>query len=147
MRSEADELMFRHAGKCGAKIFDGVKVTALEFAPKNPAAAAVDESSPNSESDLGRPVRATWSRKGDNATGSIDFEYVIDASGRVGLLCTKYLKNRNYNQGLKNVAHWGYWSGADKYAPDTPRAGSPFFEALQGKDMVLDKLTYASAYI
>lgn len=120
MRSEADDLMFRHAGKCGARIFDGVRVSSVAFTSES--------TGPQTE----RPVSATWTRKSDGATGTIAFEYIVDASGRAGLLCTKYLKNRTYNQGLKNVASWGYWTGSGAYAEGTPRANSPFFEALHG---------------
>lgn len=81
VRSEADDLIFRHAGKCGAKIFDGVKVESIEFTecsdvvvPENAKVA-----------DIGRPVSATWKHK-DGTTGSIKFEYLIDASGRQGLV-------------------------------------------------------------
>jgi len=103
VRSEADNLMFQHAGKSGAKIFDGVKVNSLEFVPVKGQNGTADSVVP----DIGRPVSATWSRK-DGSTGVVKFEYLVDASGRAGLVSTKYLKNRRYNQGLKNVASWGY---------------------------------------
>ncbi|KAH8110866.1 FAD/NAD-binding domain-containing protein [Phellopilus nigrolimitatus] len=129
VRSEADDLMFRHAAACGAHVFDGVRVGDITFAPADPADAA-DPAAPST-----RPVRAAWARKPARglpaAAGEIDFEYVVDASGRAGVLSTRYLKNRTYNQGLKNVASWGYWTGTGAYAVGTPRANSPFFEALQ----------------
>lgn len=111
--------MFKHAGKSGAKIFDGVKVKTIDFVP--------DSEAP----DLGRPVSATWSRK-DGSSGVTKFEYLVDATGRAGLVSTKYLKNRKYNQGLKNVASWGYWKGASDYGVGTPAEGQPYFEALGG---------------
>ena len=82
--------------------------------------------------DPGRPVSASWSRK-DGGSGRINFDYLVDASGRAGIVSTKYLKNRKTNQGLKNIANWGYWKGTADYAPDTPRQGQPLFEALSGK--------------
>ncbi len=125
VRSEADDLMFRHAGKSGAKIFDGVKVNTIDFLP-------LDSKTMGSEgSDLGRPVSAAWSKK-DGSSGTIEFEYIVDASGRAGIVSTKYLKNRRYNQGLKNVASWGYWKGASQYGVGTPKEGQPYFEALEG---------------
>jgi len=127
IRSEADELMFRHAGKSGAKIFDGVKVNTLDFVPLDGESASTDF-----KTDVpGRPVSATWSRK-DGSSGVIKFEYLVDASGRAGLVSTKYMKNRKYNQGLKNVASWGYWKGASQYAEGTSRQNVPFFQALTG---------------
>lgn len=126
-RAEADNLMFQHAGKSGAKVFDGVKVTSIEFTP-------LDEQNGQTDSELpspGRPVSASWARK-DGTSGTTQFEYIIDASGRAGLVSTKYYKNRTYNQGLKNIASWGYWENAKIHAPGTQREGQPFFEALQG---------------
>lgn len=125
MRSEADNLMFQHAGESGAKIFDGVSVKSIQF--ENPT--EVPDGEPNL--NPGKPVSATYQIKETKEQGQIDFDYVVDASGRIGILSTKYMKNRRYNQGLKNIANWGYWEGCNKYAPGTPRENSPFFEALQ----------------
>lgn len=93
IRSQADEILFRHAGECGAHIFDQTKVTSIEFE--------------DSLTDLpvGKPTSVTWSRK-DGSTGTVTFDYLVDASGRAGLISTKYLKNRKFNQGLKNIANW-----------------------------------------
>lgn len=121
--------MFQHAGKSGASIFDGTRVASLEFEPleEGSPAAPTNAEDPNP----GRPVSATWTRK-DGTSGSIKFDYLVDASGRAGVLSTKYLKNRSFNQDLKNVASWGYWKGAIQYGVGTPKEGQPFFEALQG---------------
>ena len=127
VRSESDDLMFRHAGKCGAKIFDGVKVESIEFNE----ASGIDVPEDCKVADLGRPVSATWKRK-DGTTGSISFDYLIDGSGRAGVISTKYMRNRKFNQGLKNVASWGYWKGTGQYAEGTHRQNQPFFEALTG---------------
>ena len=80
---------------------------------------------------LGRPISATWKRK-DGTTGSIKFDYLVDGSGRAGIVSTKYMKNRKFNQGLKNVASWGYWKATGQYAEGTKRQNEPFFEALTG---------------
>jgi flavine halogenase len=86
--------------------------------------------------DPGRPVSASWSRK-DGSSGVVKFDYLIDASGRADLVSTKYLKNRRYNEGLKNVANWGYWKGGGVYVVGTHKEGSPYFEALKGKPLAL----------
>ncbi|KAE8337078.1 hypothetical protein BDV24DRAFT_177948 [Aspergillus arachidicola] len=125
VRSEADHLMFKHAGENGAQVFDGVKVNNIEFEQID--GLTVDPSL----AELGRPVSATWSCKATGEKGSITFEYLIDATGRAGLVSTKYMKNRRYNQGLKNVASWGYWSNAGSYGVGTPREGDPYFEAIE----------------
>ncbi|KAI0090520.1 hypothetical protein BDY19DRAFT_991965 [Irpex rosettiformis] len=79
--------------------------------------------------ELGRPYKAFYA-KSDGKKGEIEFDYLVDASGRNGLLSTRYLKNRQYNQSLKNVAVWGYWRGTGMYGKGTPRENAPFFEAL-----------------
>lgn len=123
-------MFFKHAAKSGAQTFDGVKVNSLEFEPTEYPSDPADSSIPK----VGRPVSATWSRKEDGSSGQIKFDYVVDASGRAGVLSTKYLKNRKSNQGLKNIANWGYWKGADSYGAGTAREGVPYFEALTGND-------------
>ncbi|KAH6641046.1 hypothetical protein F5144DRAFT_485144 [Chaetomium tenue] len=124
IRSESDKLMFDHAEKSGAHTFQGVKVDSVQFVPAPDF--PVDERICNP----GRAVSATWSRKADGATGSIKFDYIVDASGRNGIISTQYLKNRKFNQALKNQANWGYWKGAKTYAPGTHMEGAPLFEAL-----------------
>jgi 2-polyprenyl-6-methoxyphenol hydroxylase-like FAD-dependent oxidoreductase len=135
-RAEADELLFKHAGECGVKIFDATKVTAIEFDEPHIHNGTngndhTSESEPSQTSTVGRPVSATWTRK-DGTTGTISFKYLVDATGRQGLVSTKYLKNRKFNQGLKNIASWGYWRGGSIYAQGTHMEDSPYFEALTG---------------
>ena len=133
VRSESDELMFRHAAKCGAQIFDGIMVESIEFSGSSGIHVPEDSKVAN----LHRPVSATWKRKADGTTGTIKFKYIVDASGRAGLVSTKYMKNRKFNQGLKNVAQWGYWKGAGQYAEGTRRENQPFFEALTGMSEIV----------
>ncbi|KAF8891931.1 hypothetical protein CPB84DRAFT_1711107 [Gymnopilus junonius] len=110
VRSEADDILFRHAARSGAKVFEETKVIAIDFSE-----------------DL-TPTMASWERH--DSKGTISFDYVVDASGRRGLISNRYLKNRRFNQSLKNIATWAYWCGTGSYMPDTSRAGAPFFEAL-----------------
>nr|BBL33407.1 putative flavin dependent halogenase [Helminthosporium velutinum] len=128
IRSEADDIIFRHAGSVGAKIFDGVKVTGIEFAPSGLTPSAENE---KGLPDPGRPTSVTWSTKA-GSSGSVDFEYLVDASGRNGLMSTKYLKNRMMNPGvqLQSIANWGYWTNGGQYGTGTPQEGFPYFEAL-----------------
>ncbi|KAI1322117.1 FAD/NAD(P)-binding domain-containing protein [Xylariaceae sp. FL0255] len=118
VRSEADELLFKHAGSCGAKTYDETKVESIGFRP-----------SYTDMNDLGPPVCADWVRK-DGTCGVIMVDYIVNASGRQGLVSTKYLKNRTFNQGLKNVASWGYWKGGGVHGVGTRQEGTPYFEAL-----------------
>ncbi|KAI3336416.1 FAD/NAD(P)-binding domain-containing protein [Xylariaceae sp. AK1471] len=123
VRSEADHILFKHAGESGAKTFDNTKVNGINFETQHTNGAAKDGSA-----GLGRPVSASWSQKEGGLSGTIRFKYVVDASGRNGLVSTKYLKNRKYNQGLKSIAIWGYYKNAKTHGPGV---GDPFFEAIQ----------------
>lgn len=127
VRSESDELIFRHAEKCGAHVFDGTKVNEVNFEPYDHDGFTAKARLANP----GRPVSASWSRK-DGTSGTINFDYMIDASGRAGVISTKYLKNRRLNEALKNIANWTYWKGAKRYALGEHNENSPFFEALKG---------------
>ncbi|CAG8979384.1 hypothetical protein HYALB_00010270 [Hymenoscyphus albidus] len=84
IRSEADEILFRHAAKSGAKTFEGIKINSIEF----------DQSQNTDKISgiIGRPVSAAWSSKGEGTNGIIHFDYIVDATGRAGFLNTKYLK-------------------------------------------------------
>ncbi|KXN89224.1 Tryptophan 2-halogenase [Leucoagaricus sp. SymC.cos] len=113
-RAEYDDLLFRHAGEQGANIFDQHRVTELEF----------------SEQDGTRPVAAKWESNVNGTKGTIQFDYLIDAAGRQGLLSTKYHKDREITKSLKNSAIWAYWKGAKRYGERTERYGAPFIEAL-----------------
>lgn len=138
VRSEADELLFRHAESSGARTFEAVKVNSIQFE------SALDTSAgENNGQSLnpGRPVSASWSLTDNSATGTISFDYLIDASGRNGILSTRYLKNRKFNQSLKNSANWGYWKGAGVYGVGTHKEGSPFFEALHGKSNLIPTIS------
>ncbi|KAH6904966.1 hypothetical protein BKA70DRAFT_1373310 [Coprinopsis sp. MPI-PUGE-AT-0042] len=110
VRSEFDEILLRHAAECGAAVFEEHKVN-LHGSPTS------------------RPCAATFTCP--DGPGRITFDYLIDASGRNGIMSTKYLHNRRMNQTLKNVASWGYWTGdAKMYKPGTGRENAPWFEAL-----------------
>ncbi|KAL9078950.1 MAG: hypothetical protein Q9157_002134 [Trypethelium eluteriae] len=105
--------------------FDGTKVDSLTFEPHQQDGFTTEYHLANP----GRPVSATWSCK-DGTTGTIKFEYLIDASGRNGIMSTKYLKNRKFNEGLKNIANWTYWKGAKRFNVGKDNENSPYFEAL-----------------
>ncbi|KAG2342279.1 FAD/NAD(P)-binding domain-containing protein [Suillus weaverae] len=69
IRSEFDDLLFRHASKCGAAVFDNTRVAKFQF-------------------DGERPVSADWSNASTGIQGRISFNYLVDASGRNGIMST-----------------------------------------------------------
>lgn len=102
-------------------MFEGVQVTGIKFASDNDK----------------QPISAEW-KSDRGATGEVRFKWLVDASGRTGIMSTKYLKNRKFNQALKNIAFWGYWTGAGTYEPGTKRENAPWFEALTGRLIILN---------
>jgi flavin-dependent dehydrogenase len=138
IRSESDLIMLRHAAKCGAKVFEGVKVQSVEFS----SSPVHDAGSGEIPDNPGYPVSAFYVRKGDGSSGTIGFKYIVDASGRTGLVSTKYMKNRQFYEPLKNVASWGYWRGARTYAAGTERENAPYFEALQGASIIITVVSH-----
>ncbi|KAG6866218.1 hypothetical protein C0991_007243 [Blastosporella zonata] len=143
IRSEFDQLLLNHARTSGTSVYELTKVTDITFSSTDPT----------------KPMSVTWSHTPPPAppsppaspfafrssflgwkpsppaqpvavTGTTTFNYLIDATGRAGLLSTKYLKNRHYNASLKNIAVWAYWKDTDLYGAGTIRQGAPWFEAL-----------------
>jgi 2-polyprenyl-6-methoxyphenol hydroxylase-like FAD-dependent oxidoreductase len=115
VRSEFDDIVFKHAAESGASVHDGVRVTEIKFSTDNSK----------------KPIAAEW--KSDQGSGEIKFSWLVDASGRNGIMSTRYLKNRKFNQALKNVAVWGYFEGGGMYGVGTRRENAPWFEALTGQ--------------
>ncbi|KAK6984817.1 putative halogenase [Favolaschia claudopus] len=112
-RSDFDDLLLKHASLCGVVVHEGFSVQRILFSADNPS----------------QPIAAEWKSR-DGTTGCINFDWLVDASGRNGIISTKYLKNRKFNNILRNRAIWGYWKGAGVYAKGTDQENSPWFEAL-----------------
>ncbi|MBV9229757.1 MAG: tryptophan 7-halogenase, partial [Chloroflexi bacterium] len=136
VRSEFDQLLLEHAKSQGVKVFEGTEVRNLSFAGD-------------------RPRNATWSRVADGGdSGEISFDYLVDASGRAGLIATHYLKNRRYHNAFQNVAIWGYWTGTRRmsFAPDGAIANGsipdgwlwaiPLHDGTMSVGLVLHKTTF-----
>ena len=100
VRSEFDHLLLEHAKSQGVKVYEGTTIRSLTF-------------------DGDRPRSAMWSQASGSKTGEITFDYLIDASGRAGIMSTHYLKNRRFHEAFQNVALWGYWQNAGRmsFAP------------------------------
>jgi flavin-dependent dehydrogenase len=142
VRSEFDHLLLEHAKSQGVKVFEGTEIRSLSF-------------------DGDRPRSATWSVApqfiegvGGSDTGEISFDYLIDASGRAGVIAMHYLKNRHYHNAFQNVALWGYWTGTGRmsFAPEGAIAngavpegwlwGIPLHDGTMSVGLVLHKTTF-----
>jgi flavin-dependent dehydrogenase len=91
-RSELDELMFRHAGSCGARTLEGCRVRDVSF----------DEE--------GAWVRA---RMDDGSESRWRARYVIDATGRDALLATQRKTKRKMPE-HNSAAIFGHFTGAER---------------------------------
>lgn len=89
-REEFDHLLLHHARALGARVCEGVTVQELQF-------------------EGGRPRRAVCATKGSQSVSTIEFDFLVDASGRKGIMSTQYLDNRKYHDIFRNIAAWGYW--------------------------------------
>jgi flavin-dependent dehydrogenase len=100
-RSDFDHALLEHARSQGVDVQEGVTVRQVNF-------------------DGERAVSAAWQRTDSSAEGVIAFDYLIDASGRAGLLATKQHHSRRIHEVFKNVALWGYWKTGERlpYGPE-----------------------------
>ncbi|GAA5076494.1 NAD(P)/FAD-dependent oxidoreductase [Nocardia iowensis] len=98
IRSEFDHLLLEHAKSQGVDVREGVSVKEIVF-------------------DGDRAVRAVWERSDRNGGGEISFDFLVDASGRAGLMATKHLGSRRFHDVFKNVGVWGYWQGTKELEP------------------------------
>lgn len=165
VRSEFDQILLNHARESGATVHENTRVTELQFSGNDPtrpiSASWVCSPSVTTPAATSAPLQTDYFsaisspvRKcaapltppptptipaapfpSQKLTGTISFTHLIDATGRAGLLSTRYLKNRYFNASLKNIAVWGYWSGTGQYGAGSveSRRGAPWFEALTGK--------------
>ncbi|SLM49939.1 CrpH [Nitrospira japonica] len=94
VRSEFDKILIDHASSQGVSVLEGHEVKQLDLVDGRPVAAPAVDSE-------GNRVRLT-------------FDFLVDATGRSGLMATGYLRNRYYHKAFMNVATWGYWRKAKR---------------------------------
>ena len=140
LRSDFDQLLLEHAKSQGVSVLEGAEVKRLRF-------------------DGSRPRIAIWSpvgRNGRTPEEEIGFDFLIDASGRAGLMATRHLRTRRHHEVFKNIAIWGYWKGA-KNLPAGPEGaiaicsvsdgwfwGIPLHDGRLSVGLVTHKATFAS---
>lgn len=121
-------MLFRYATRCGAKTFENVSVKSITFEPHS------EDDWPREDkvANPGRPVTADWQTK-DGQKGTISFDYLIDATGRAGIMSVKYLKNRRFNETFRNIALWGYYKNNTPPMVGTYRENQPISAGMVGK--------------
>lgn len=97
-RSDFDALLLRNAARLGAEVHEGVSVED----------ARTDE--------RGRVCGVRARRSATGETWSPTASLVIDATGQNALLARRS-GEREYVEGLRNVAVWSYWEGAGRLPP------------------------------
>lgn len=91
-RAEYDEILLRNAAAQGAEVVEKATVKNVVF-------------------DGDRPVAVQWVHDGGEVR-TTHFRYLVDASGRTGVLAKQHLDTRTRHEVFQNVAVWAYWNGA-----------------------------------
>jgi flavin-dependent dehydrogenase len=103
-REDFDHILLNHAAELGVEVIQGARVRRVLF-------------------EDGRPYAAEWiAQGGDSKPRTTEFDYVVDASGRSGVLSRQHFDNRRPHEIFRNVAIWGYWRGG-RILPNTPGGG------------------------
>ncbi|MFJ9854850.1 NAD(P)/FAD-dependent oxidoreductase [Streptomyces sp. NPDC101150] len=106
VRAEFDALLLQHARDMGVTVREGVTVRGVGL-------------------QEGRATTAAWSTQ-DGRRGETAFQYLVDASGRAGLLSARNVTTRRFHDAFRNVAAWGYWAGATAL-PQAPQGSIGVF--------------------
>jgi len=109
-REDFDDVLLKHSAESGVEVVHGARVKHVNFAE-------------------GRAVSADWEIDGSARHG--DFDFVVDASGRTGVLAARQLKIRKSHEIFRNVAMWAYYKGA-ALLPETPAGGIDVISSPQG---------------
>jgi flavin-dependent dehydrogenase len=116
-RAQFDQMLLEHARSQGVNVFECTGVQSLEFEADLPRRAKWARYAPPADTNgNGKGLGHNHAPSQILEEGEIAFDYLIDASGRAGIMSGKYLNNRKYHKIFQNVAIWGYWKGADRLA-------------------------------
>ncbi len=96
-RDEFDKILLDAARDRGAVVREGCTVTDVEL------------------DSNGGPARVFW--KDAEAEGSVEGDFVIDASGSAGVIAKK-LHLRRWDQYFRNMAVWSYFKGGKRFGGD-----------------------------
>lgn len=109
-RADFDQVLLEHAGSQGVDVRQAAHVTGVAF-------------------DGDRAVGARWEHDGHR--DGADFDFVVDASGRAGVLSAQHFRNRRQHDIFRNVAIWSYYQGG-ALLPDTPSGGINVISSPEG---------------
>ncbi|MBO0880729.1 MAG: tryptophan 7-halogenase, partial [Mycobacterium sp.] len=110
-RATFDDILLRNAAQQGAEVIEEAKVTNVVF-------------------DGDRPSAVEWqSRDSQHQTSTFDF--LVDASGRAGVLSRQHFDMRQHHEQFRNTAIWAYWEGA-RLHPDSPEGAINVISTQEG---------------
>ena len=98
-RAQFDALLLRNAARLGVEVHEGVTVEDIL-------------------TDADGRVCGVQARRGDGESWSPTARFVVDATGQNALLARRS-GERQYVEGLRNVAIWSYWEGAGRLPTPT----------------------------
>ncbi|WP_216899711.1 NAD(P)/FAD-dependent oxidoreductase [Nocardia alni] len=110
-RAAFDDILLRNAAEQGAEVIEEARVERVVF------------------DDADRPVAVDWKHDGRDETTTFDF--LIDASGRAGVLSRKHFGMRRQHEVFRNTAVWAYWDGA-RPLPDSPEGAINVISTPEG---------------
>ncbi len=99
-RDVFDEILLKHAERLGARVYQEVAVSRVDFGGPVPRAHFLDR------------------RWGDACAGSLDCRLVIDASGASSLLAGQFKSRRLIDSRMRFLSLWGYFKGSRFVAGD-----------------------------
>jgi flavin-dependent dehydrogenase len=103
-RSRFDAILLDNARSKGVQVQHGVSAQSVTF------------------DGTGRPTAVHCVSEEDGKFTVDDFDFLVDASGRNGLLSARHLRNRQPHPFFRNVAIWSYWDNAGAL-PACPEGG------------------------
>jgi flavin-dependent dehydrogenase len=109
-RADFDAVLLGHAASQGVDVVQNRQVKRVRF-------------------DGERAVAAEWSQGAES--GVEEFDHVVDASGRAGVIAVQHLRNRTPHEIFRNVAIWGYYQGGE-LLPGTPGGGINVISSPEG---------------
>jgi flavin-dependent dehydrogenase len=79
----------------------------------------------------GRATGVEWIAPGETTAQLMTADFVVDASGRAGLISAQHFRNRRSTEIFRNVAIWGYWDGGE-LLPDSPSGAINVISSPEG---------------
>ncbi|MFD0687236.1 NAD(P)/FAD-dependent oxidoreductase [Actinomadura fibrosa] len=110
-RAAYDDILLRNASRQGAEVIEGATVKDVAF-------------------EAGRPVSACWVDR-EGTIRHTGFDFLVDASGRAGVLARQHFDMRRPHETFQNIAVWGYWDGA-RALPGGPEGAINVVSAPEG---------------